>query len=192
MMSEKIELNQSPENAAPEASDNAAANRRPAKKRPQSAPVEGAPGLPPGPVVDGSAAPASDQVSGAAEPTQGAARQVAEFRLDEVALPPSSEAEIREINRASSLANETAALDGEVRKRADKLNDLRRKFRQANLEKERQDNIVTAAGLAGAVTADLRERGFTLDRIKRLLALIARTKLTPDEVAALVAPYMLK
>jgi hypothetical protein len=192
MMSEKIELNQSPENAAPETSENGAANRRSAKKRPQSAPGEGAPGLPAGPSVDGSAAPASDLTGVPAQPPQAPVRQVAEFRLDEVELPPRSEAEVRELTKAEEMADERSTLDVEVKARAVKLNELRRKSRQAELELERQANIVTAAGLAGAVTADLRERGFTLDRIKRLLALIARTKLTPDELGALIAPYMVK
>lgn len=191
-MSEKIELNQSPENAAPETSENGAANRRPAKKRPQSAPGEGAPGLPAGPGVDGSAAPASDLTGVPAVPALAPAQQVAEFRLDEVDLPPKTEVEAREHAKAEEMADERAELKVEVKARAVKLNELRRKSRQADLELERQANIVTAAGLAGAVTADLRERGFTLDRIKRLLALIARTKLTPDEVATLVAPYMVK
>ncbi|MCA3248715.1 MAG: hypothetical protein ING29_19800 [Azospirillum sp.] len=189
-MQEKIELNQSPENTAPETSDNAAANRRPAKKRPQSAPGEGVPALSAGPSVDRSAAPASDLAGSPAQPTQASVRQVAEFRLDEVELPPKSEVEQREHAKAEEMADERAELDVEVKARAVKLNELRRKSRQADLELERQANIVTAAGLAGAVTADLRERGFTLDRIKRLLALIARTPLTPDEVAALIAPYV--
>lgn len=191
-MSEKIDLNQSPENAAPETSENGAANRRPAKKRPQSAPGEGAPGLPAGPGVDGSAAPASDLTGVPAQPPQAPVRQVAEFRLDDVELPPKSEVEVREHAKAEEMADERAELTVEVKARAVKLNELRRKSRQADLELERQANIVTAAGLAGAVTADLRERGFTLDRIKRLLALIARTELTPDKLGALIAHYLVK
>jgi len=186
-MSEKIELNQSPENAAPEASDSATANRRPAKKRLQSAPGEGSPGLPAGQAIDGRAAASIDHAGTPAQPPE------AEFRgLDEVDLPPKSEMEVRELAKAEEMADERSTLDVEVKARAVKLNELRRKSRQVDLELERQANIVTAAGLAGAVTDDLRKRGFTLDRIKRLLALIARTKLTPDEVAALIAPYMVK
>jgi hypothetical protein len=191
-MSEKIELNQSPENVAPEASDGATANRRPVKKRPQSAPGEGAPGLPAGPVVDGSAAPASDLAGVPAVPAPTPVRQTAEFRLDEVELPPKSEMEVRELAKAEEMTDERSTLDVEVKARAVKLNELRRKSRQVDLELERQANIVTAAGVAGAVSDDLRKRGFTLERIKRLLALIARTKLTPDEVGALIAPYMVK
>ena len=191
-MSEKIELNQPPENAAPETSDHAVANRRPAKKRPQSAPGEGATGLPAGPSVDRSAAPASDLAGVPAVLAPVPVRQVAEFRLDEVELPPKSEVEQREHAKAEEMADERAELKVEVKARAVKLNELRRKSRQANLELERQANIVTAAGLAGAMTADLRERGFTLDRIKRLLALIARTPLTPDQLGALIAPYLVK
>jgi hypothetical protein len=193
-MSEKIELNQSPENVSPEASDGATANRRPVKKRLQSAPGEGAPGLPAGPGVDGSAAPASDLAGVPAVPASAPApaRQVAEFRLDEVELPPKSEIEVRELAKAEEMANERSTLDVEVKARAVKLNELRRKSRQVDLELERQANIVTAAGVAGAVSDDLRKRGFTLDRIKRLLTMIARTPLTPDEVAALIAPYMVK
>ncbi len=191
-MSEKIELNQSPENAAPEASDGAAATRRPPKKRPQSAPGEGAPGLSTAPGVDGPAAPASDLAGVPVQPTQAPVRQVAEFRLDEVELPPKTEVEVREHAKAEEMADERAEIYVEVKARAVKLNELRRKSRQADLELERQANIVTAAGLAGAVTADLRERGFTLDRIKRLLALIARTPLTPDQLGALIAPYLVK
>lgn len=189
-MQEKIELNQSPENAAPEASDSVAANRRSAKKRPQSAPGEGAPGVPAGPSVDGSAAPASGLAGVPA--VSASARQVAEFRLDDVELPPKSEIEVREHAKVEEMADERSTLDVEVKARAVKLNELRRKSRQADLELERQANIVTAAGLAGAVTDDLRKRGFTLDRIKRLLALIARTTLSPDEVGAIIAPYMIK
>jgi hypothetical protein len=193
MMSEKIEMNQSPENAAPETSENGAANRRPAKKRPQSAPGEGLPGLSAGPGVDGSAAPASDLAGPPAQPPQAPVPPVAEFRgLDQVELPPKTEIEVREHAKAEEMADERAELNVEVKARAVKLNELRRKSRQADLELERQANIVTAAGLAGAVTVDLRERGFTLDRIKRLLALIARTTLTPDELGALIAPHMVK
>lgn len=191
-MSEKIDLNQSPENAAPETSDSAAPNRRPAKRRPQSAPSEVVPGLSTGPGVDGPATPASDLAGVPAQPQPAPVLQIAEFRLDDVELPPKSAVEHREHAKAEEMADVRAELNVEVKARAVKLNELRRKSRQADLELERQANIVTAAGLAGAVTADLRERGFTLDRIKRLLALIARTKLTPDEVAGLIAPYMVK
>jgi hypothetical protein len=38
----------------------------------------------------------------------------------------------------------------------------------------------------------MRQREFNEDHIKRLLTMIARTRLTPDKVAALIAPYMVK
>lgn len=189
-MSEKIELNQSPENTTPETSENGAANRRPAKKRPQSAPGEGAPGLPAAPGVDGSAAPASDLAGVPA--VSASARQVAEFRLDDVELPPKSEAELRQIGKANELVGERATLDAKVKEMAAKLRDLRRQHRKTIDEVETQNRIVTATGFAEAVPSNLRQRGFNEDRIKRLLTMIARTPLTPDGVAALIAPYMVK
>jgi hypothetical protein len=190
-MSEKTELNQSPENAAPEASDSAAANRRPPKKRPQSAPGEGVPGLPAGPVVDGSAAPVSDLAGAPAKPLQAPVPPVAEFRgLDQVELPPKSEAEVRQITKASELVDERSTLDAAVKELAAKLRDLRRQHRKTLVDVETQNRIVTATGIAEAVPGDMRQRGFNDDRIKRLLTMIARTPLTPDEVAALIAPYM--
>ena len=191
-MSEKIELNQSPENASPEASDGATANRRPPKKRPQSAPGEGVPGLPAGPGVDGSAAPAVDLAGVPAVPVPAPVRQSAEFRLDEVELPPKSEAEVRQISKASELVDERSTLDAAVKELAAKLRDLRRQHRKTLAHVETQNRIVTATGIAEAVPGDMRQRGFNDDRIKRLLTMIARTPLTPDEVAALIAPHMVK
>ncbi|MBL0931685.1 MAG: hypothetical protein IBJ15_16410 [Alphaproteobacteria bacterium] len=190
-MSEKIELNQSPENVAPEASDGATANRRPPKKRPQSAPGEGMPGLAAGPGVAGSAAPTSDLPVAPGHPPQAPEPPVAEFRgLDQVELPPKSEAEVRQITKASELVDERSMLDATVKEMAAKLRDLRRQHRKTLADVETQNRIVTATGIAEAVPGDMRQRGFNDDRIKRLLTLIARTKLTPDEVAALIAPYM--
>jgi hypothetical protein len=130
-MSEKIEMNQSPENASPEASDGPTANRRPPKKRPQSAPGEGMPRLPAGPVVDGSAAPASDLAGAPAQPLQAPVPPVAEFRgLDEVELAPKPEAEVRQITKASELVDERSTLDAAVKELAAKLRDLRRQQRK--------------------------------------------------------------
>lgn len=192
-MSEKSEPNQAAENVMPEASDGTATNRRPPKRRPQSAPGEGSPEPATGQAIDGQATASTDHADAPAQPPQAPVPPVAEFRgLDEVELPPKSEAELRERAKADKLADERSVLDVEVKERAVKLNELRRKSRQVDLELERQANVVTAAGVAGAVTGDLRQRGFTLDRVKRLLALIARTTLTPDEVGALIAQYTVK
>jgi hypothetical protein len=192
-MSEKIELNQSPENASPEASDGATTNRRPAKKRPQSAHVEGTPGLATGQAVDGRAAASTDHAGAPAQPPQAPGPPVAEFRgLDEVELPPKSEAEVRQITKASELVDECSTLDAAVKQLAAKLRDLRRQHRKTLADVETQNRIVTATGIAEAVPGDMRQRGFNDDRIKRLLTMIARTPLTPDEVAALIAPYMVK
>ncbi len=191
-MSEKIELNQSPENASPEASDGATANRRPPRKRPQSAHGEGTPGLATGQAVDGRAAASADHAGAPAQPALAPVRQLAEFRLDEVELPPKSEAEVRQITKASELVDERSTLDATVKELAAKLRDLRRQHRKTLADVETQNRIVTATGIAEAVPGDMRQRGFNDDRIKRLLTMIARTPLTPDEVAALIAPHMVK
>lgn len=191
-MAANPELNQNSGNTVQEPLEGAATNSQPPKRRPKSASTEGLPSPHAGSIVDGSAAPASDQVRGAAEPMQGAARQVAEFRLDEVELPPKSEAELRQIAKANELVDERASLDATVKEMAAKLRDLRRQRRKTIDEVETQNRIVTATGFAEAVPSDLRQRGFNEDRIKRLLTMIARTPLTPDGVAALIAPYMAK
>jgi hypothetical protein len=90
------------------------------------------------------------------------------------------------------LVDERASLDATVKEMAAKLRDLRRQRRKTIDEVETQNRIVTATGFAEAVPSDLRQRGFNEDRIKRLLTMIARTPLTPDGVAALIAPYMVK
>ncbi len=139
---------------------------------------------------DGSLPPA-DQASA---PDKGApAASPAEFGgLDAIALPPMSAEEERAARVHTKIVQTFQVQEAEVGVFAKKLRELTREARRTKQAAEAQENIVVAEALRGMLAGDLGARGFTFRRIRQLLALVAQTPLTAEELGKIVGQHRVK
>jgi hypothetical protein len=112
--------------------------------------------------------------------------------LDSVELPPKTASEEREERKLKKVVADFDATEAQKGALMKQLRDISKEYRHKEREKEAQENLTIAESLRGMMAGDLGERGFTLPMIKRLLALIARTPLSAEEVAKLVARHQVK
>jgi hypothetical protein len=112
--------------------------------------------------------------------------------LDRVEMAPMTAAEERAERRARRAEADFVRTEARKNKYQRKLHEIERDARARGRATETQKNLAAAVSLQEMLAGDLRARGFTMVRIKKLFALLSRTPLTAEQVAQLIASHQVK